>query len=61
MMKEFKIGDLVVPLFEENKRVVRVSSVGKSLEVEIDGGWEISAKCNYRKATQEEIKELYTA
>ncbi|OHR73973.1 hypothetical protein HMPREF3291_05150 [Bacillus sp. HMSC76G11] len=58
-MEDFKIGDLVVPLFEENKRVRKVTSVGKSLEVEIDDGWEISAKCNYRKASNDEIEELY--
>jgi hypothetical protein len=33
-----------------------VSRVGKSLEVEIDGGWEIGAFCNYRLATKEEIE-----
>jgi hypothetical protein len=55
-MEKFKVGDWVVPLFEDKKRVVRVSRVGKSLEVEIDGGWEIGAFCNYRLATKEEIE-----
>lgn len=54
----FKVGDWVVPLFEENKRVLRVSSVGKSLEVETEEGWEIGAFCNYRPATELEIEEL---
>jgi hypothetical protein len=57
-METFKVGDWVVPLFEENKRILRVSSVGKSLEVETDEGWEISAFRNYRHATQGELKEL---
>lgn len=57
-MTSFKIGDWVVPLFEENKRILRVSNVGKSLEVETDEGWEIGAFCNYRQATKEETKDL---
>jgi len=56
---EFNIGDLVVPLFEKEFTVVKVSGVGKALEVEIDGGWQISAKCNYRKATKEEALKYY--
>jgi len=58
MQTDFKVGDLVVPLFEDEIRVRRVSGVGKALEVEIEHGWQISAFCNYRHATQEEIKQF---
>jgi hypothetical protein len=56
-VSNFKVGDLVVPLYEENKRVLKVSNVGKSLEVVTDDGWEISALTNYRHATKEDITE----
>ncbi|USK66287.1 hypothetical protein [Peribacillus frigoritolerans] len=57
-MENFQVGDWVVPLFEEEKKVLKVSHVGKSLEVETKYGWEISAFCNYRHATKEEIDAL---
>lgn len=58
-MEEFKVGDLVVPLYEDKIEVFRVSKVGGALEVVIEHGWQIGNKSTYRKATQEEIDALY--
>lgn len=54
----FKVGDLVVPLFEDETKIRKVSSVGKSLEVETEQGWEIGAFSTFRHATEEEISNF---
>jgi hypothetical protein len=52
----FNVGDMVVPLFEEEHKVLKVLEVSeKTLTAETEHGFEISALCNYRLATKDEI------
>ena len=58
-MGNFKKGDFVVPLVEEGIRVLKVSDAKNALSCEVEHGWEIAAKCNYRLATNEEKEKHY--
>jgi hypothetical protein len=57
-MSKFAVGDWVVPLFEEEHKVLKVLDVReKTLTTETELGFEISVIGNYRHATQKEINE----
>lgn len=58
MKETFKVGDWVVPLSEDEFKILEVSHVGESLECKTEYGWEISAFSNYRHATKEEIEGM---
>jgi hypothetical protein len=56
IVEKFKVGDMVVPLFEEEPKILKVLEVReKTLTAETEHGFEISALCNYRHATSNEI------
>jgi hypothetical protein len=56
IVEKFKVGDMVVPLFEEEHKVLKVLEVReKTLTAETEHGFEIATLCNYRHATSNEI------